>query len=163
MKKMFAFLFMISILCGCSKEVEPVITSSGEAVISPETTVPPTGEISEENMKQSSGTIDLDKKTFTEQLTGYLTKTEDNELKVTFDFTCHSDESNSSHLYLDSIEFSSIEIISGWDSCEFLGINSIEYSHNHQIASIFWTYQVEKDGETWTEEYDSKLALYDIQ
>lgn len=161
-KKMFACLLAISMLCACANETDN-ITENGKVTVSPDNTSPSTGEISEENnSNKSTGTIDLDNKTFTEQFIGYSTKTEDCELKIVFDFTYHEDEANSTKMYLDSVEYSSIETISGWDGCEFLGIDSIEYSTNNQVAYIYWTYQVEKDGETWTDDYMSILSLYDI-
>lgn len=54
------------------------------------------------------------------------------------------------------------DVVSGWKSCEFKGIDSIEYADNNQKVYISWTYEVTSEDEVLTEETSSLLSMYDL-
>lgn len=63
-------------------------------------------------------------------------------------------------MYIDDIQMKSLTVENGWDSVELVEISSINYSQNHQLADVDWSYTVMQKDESDTESITTYVTLY---
>lgn len=63
-------------------------------------------------------------------------------------------------MYIDDIQMKSLTVENGWDSVELVEISSINYSQNHQLADVEWSYTVTQKDESDTESITTHVTLY---
>lgn len=106
-----------------------------------------------------TGQLDLENKLYTETFNYYSEKYSDCSFEITFQLITSDEESNSSKLFINDVKFNSIQNVIGWDDVEFKDIESIEYEDNNQQADVYFTYNVSKDGDTFSEKGSVSIDL----
>lgn len=98
--------------------------------------------------------------TFSIKIPAWQAKYGGNSIKAVFSLSVHKDDLNVSGLYIDDIQMKSLTVENGWDSVELVEISSINYSQNHQLADVDWSYTVTQKDESDTESITTYVTLY---
>lgn len=109
--------------------------------------------------EENIGTFNLEELTYTEEFKSAYSKYEGYTVSITIRISGHEDDSNYSNMYIDNVEFVSIEVVSGWDSAKFISLDSAFYTNNNQTVSCLVRYECEKDGEISSEQAGPVLRL----
>lgn len=98
--------------------------------------------------------------TFSIKIPAWQAKYGGNSIKAVFSLSVHKDDLNVSGLYIDDIQMKSLTVENGWDSVELVEISSINYSQNHQLADVDWSYTITQKDESDTESITTYVTLY---
>lgn len=95
---------------------------------------------------ENLGVLDNENLTYSQEFKSAYTEFEDCIVNITVQLIGHEDNSNYSNFYIDSVEFVSIDVVSGWDSVEFEEIDGLTFGRNNQEVSVLVYYRATKDG-----------------
>lgn len=116
-------------------------------------------EVKIDDENNGTGTFNLEELTYTEEFESAYSKYEGNTVSITIRISGHEDDSNHSNMYIDNVEFVSIEVVSGWDSAKFISLDSGFYTNNNQTVSCVVRYECEKNGEISSEQAGPVFSL----
>lgn len=156
-----SFILTISIVTS-SLIVSGCSSHSQESIVHTTQPATPSSESDFEEIivNSSYGIFDRETNIYTEEIPYWEAKYGDCKSKISFQITVSEDDSNHSGLFMDDIQYLSLDIISGWDSVSFKEISSIEYFDNNQVAEVYWSYEGTVDNQLLTHEHNSTISLY---
>lgn len=150
--KNISICLLLLITSGCSSDTaitnEPAMTPASTADIV-------------EEYDYSHGTIDADN-VYSETIYSGFADYADCSVEIKFQLSMSEESSNITGLYIDNIEFVSLESLSGWDSVTFNGISSIIYLLNNQKVLVYWSYDGIVDGQKITHDDVNEISLYSL-